>query len=159
MSTAADIANVLGMVTGAVTAYAGARRLKLTVDERRRLRRWAVELRLRLPRDYPDEAPSTSMLDTSVSRRRRARVRARYPFGIAVGRPSKARVLRMPGWTLWLMRAEDAERYEREWGAHLAQLVEEGALEQARRDRRRLALAAVTLAVALRVRQVLSRVR
>lgn len=55
------------------------------------------------------------------------------------------------------MEKDDAARYAVEWAAHLDQLVEEGELEQARRDRRRLALAAVLLAIRLRVRHVFSR--
>jgi hypothetical protein len=65
----------------------------------------------------------------------------------------------IPIWALGLLAPEDAQRYAWEWGAHLHQLIEEGELRQARIDRRRLALAAVTLAVALRVRRVLKRAR
>jgi hypothetical protein len=65
----------------------------------------------------------------------------------------------VPRWALGLLASEDAERYRIEWGAHLHQLVEDGELRQARRDRRRLAIGAVTLAVALRVRKVLRKAR
>ncbi|MGO9322669.1 MAG: hypothetical protein ACLQBY_17960 [Solirubrobacteraceae bacterium] len=64
---------------------------------------------------------------------------------------------KVPNWVLALMPDEDAQRYCQEWGAHLHQLVEEGEIRQARRDRRRLALAAVTLAIALRWRRALGR--
>jgi DNA-binding transcriptional MerR regulator len=66
-------------------------------------------------------------------------------------------VPKIPSWAMRLMASEDAERYTQEWGAHLYQLIEEGELRQARRDRRRLVLAAITLAVALRVRRALGR--
>ncbi len=66
---------------------------------------------------------------------------------------------KMPPWAFSLMTAKDAQRYAWEWGAHLHQLIEEGELRQARRDRRRLVLAAITLAVALRVRRALGRAR
>jgi hypothetical protein len=65
----------------------------------------------------------------------------------------------VPSWALGLMADADARRYAWEWSAHLLQLIEEGEIRQARRDRRRLALAAVTLAIALRVRRVLGRAR
>lgn len=70
-----------------------------------------------------------------------------------------ARRADIPTWALGLLAPEDAQRYAWEWGAHLHQLIEEGQTRQARIDRRRLALAAVTLAVALRVRRVLTRAR
>jgi hypothetical protein len=64
-----------------------------------------------------------------------------------------------PSWALAWMSDEDASRYLLEWGAHLRELIDEGELEQARRDRRRLAFAAISLAVALRVRRALRRTR
>jgi hypothetical protein len=63
----------------------------------------------------------------------------------------------VPGWAIGLMSARDGGRYASEWGAHLCQLIEEGELGQARRDRRRLALAAIFLAVTLRLRRALGR--
>lgn len=60
-----------------------------------------------------------------------------------------------PPRTVCLMATADAERYSAEWGAHLLQLVEEGEVKQARTDRRRLALAAVALALVLRLRRFL----
>jgi len=71
----------------------------------------------------------------------------------------RASRLGIPSVALGLLATEDAERYEREWGAHLYQLIEEGEFRQARRDRRRLVLAAITLAIVLRVRRALSRAR
>jgi hypothetical protein len=63
----------------------------------------------------------------------------------------------IPPWVLGLMPPNDAQRYTSEWTAHLDQLIAEGEIRQARRDRRRLALAAITLAIALRVRRALGR--
>jgi hypothetical protein len=65
----------------------------------------------------------------------------------------------VPAWALGLMAPADAQRYAWEWGAHLHQLIKEGRIKQAQSDRRRLVLAAVTLAVAIRVRRALSRAR
>jgi hypothetical protein len=62
----------------------------------------------------------------------------------------------VPTWPLRLFDPIDAQRYTREWGAHLYQLVEEGDIKRARIDRRRLAFAAVFLALALRVRRAFS---
>jgi hypothetical protein len=73
-------------------------------------------------------------------------------------RPHDAKV-DVPMWALGLMTAEDACRYEREWGAHLHQQVAEGDIKQARRDRRRMAFAAIKLAIALRVRLAFGRTR
>lgn len=80
--------------------------------------------------------------------------------GLRIGKPrSHAPRPDVPKWALGLLAAEDAHRYGWEWGAHLLQLVEEGELRQARRDRRRLAFSAIALAVALRVRNVLRKAR
>jgi hypothetical protein len=65
----------------------------------------------------------------------------------------------VPSWALGLMAEDDAQRYMWEWGAHLLQLIEEGEARQARRDRRRFAVTAITLAVVLRVRRALGRAR
>lgn len=65
----------------------------------------------------------------------------------------------VPSWALELMPSNDAQRYMAEWGAHLHQLIREGELRQARCDRRRLALTAVSLAIVLRVRRALSQAR
>jgi hypothetical protein len=82
-------------------------------------------------------------------------------FEVSQRRPAfwNSRQTRVPHWALALMRRNDARRYGCEWSAHLHQLIEEGETRQARRDRRRLALAAITLAVALRIRQALGRTR
>jgi hypothetical protein len=64
-----------------------------------------------------------------------------------------------PTWVLRLMTPKDAHRYKLEWGAHLHQLIEDGEIRQARHDRRRFVFAAVTIAVALRVRRVLGQTR
>jgi cell division ATPase FtsA len=64
----------------------------------------------------------------------------------------------MPGWVFVLMTREDAERYRREWGAHLAQLVEDREERQVNKHRRQLARAAVSMAITLRARRALQRV-
>jgi hypothetical protein len=69
------------------------------------------------------------------------------------GRPKAS----IPSWALGLMAAKDAQRYTWEWGAHLRELIEDGEGRQARRDRRRLIVAAITIAIALRVRRALGR--
>jgi len=63
----------------------------------------------------------------------------------------------VPIWPLALTSPDDATRYAAEWSAHLHERIQEGEIKQARRDRRRLIIAAVTLAVALRVRRALGR--
>jgi hypothetical protein len=65
----------------------------------------------------------------------------------------------VPTWALRLFDPVDVQRYSREWGAHLYQLVEEGEIDRARIDRRRLVFAAVFLALALRVRRAFSQAR
>jgi hypothetical protein len=65
----------------------------------------------------------------------------------------------VPLWATGLLSDQDAARYTYEWGAHLRQLIEEGQLDQARRDRRMLAVAALHLAFALRLRRVRGRMR
>jgi hypothetical protein len=65
----------------------------------------------------------------------------------------------VPTWALRLFNPIDAQRYSREWGAHLYQLVEEGDIKQARIDRLCLMCAAVFLALALRVRRAFSQAR
>ncbi len=61
---------------------------------------------------------------------------------------------RVPVWALALMDSEDARRYGAEWSAHLGQLIEEGEHKQARKDRRRLMVAGLTIAVVVRVRRL-----
>jgi hypothetical protein len=65
----------------------------------------------------------------------------------------------VPTWALRLFNPLDAQRYSREWGAHLYQLVEEGDIKQARIDRRCLVCATVFLALALRVRRAFNQAR
>jgi hypothetical protein len=100
---------------------------------------------------------------TSRARKRRFRLSLRltHPAGFALilGNEQRRAPTDVPSWALRLMGSDDAQRYTWEWGAHLHQLVEEGELRQARHDRRRLALGAVTLAIALRVRKVLRKAR
>lgn len=79
--------------------------------------------------------------------------------------PSHARVRRgqapvavdPPALALRLFSREDAAHYAREWRAHLSELVVDGEHRQARRDRRRLALRAPSLALELRVRALVRR--
>ncbi len=65
----------------------------------------------------------------------------------------------LPGWVVIVLGSEDAERYRKEWGAHLWEMIEAGELKQARRDRRRLIRAVLWLAFAIRVHRALKRVR
>jgi hypothetical protein len=85
-------------------------------------------------------------------------LRASWP-GWPARRSRPAVTASIPTWATSLMPAADARRYAWEWGAHLYQLIEEGQLRQARRDRRVLALAGLLMAVALRARRALSWVR
>jgi hypothetical protein len=73
---------------------------------------------------------------------------------IVVSNPPEERV---PTLALILMRGEDRERYRNEWAAHLSQLVTEGQLREARRDRRRFVLAALVIVCSVRFRRVLRR--
>jgi hypothetical protein len=68
-------------------------------------------------------------------------------------------VATVPAWSLRLLNPEDAWRYKLEWSAHLYQLLEEGEEKQAHIDRRRLALMAIALAIALRARRIFSGTR
>jgi hypothetical protein len=65
----------------------------------------------------------------------------------------------LPGWVFLLLGPEDAERYRKEWGAHLWELIEAAELERARRDRRRLICGIFWLALMIRVHRVLTRAR
>lgn len=76
-----------------------------------------------------------------------------------IGKSEPTPRINVPSWAIGLMNADDAQRYAFEWGAHLYQLVNEGQIKQARRDRRGLAFTAISLAVALRLRRVFSRAR
>lgn len=64
-----------------------------------------------------------------------------------------------PRMALRLFAEVDAERYAREWGAHLWELVAGGEHRQARSDRRRMAIGAPWLALQLRMRALLRRRR
>jgi predicted alpha/beta hydrolase family esterase len=79
----------------------------------------------------------------------------------AIGRRARTRSVSakttMPGWALDLLDQENAERYAFEWGAHLFQLVEEGHLEEARADRRRLTRLALVFAIVLLLRRARAR--
>jgi hypothetical protein len=98
----------------------------------------------------------------AVARASKAAGRSSRSVGLRTSRPARrsrpAVAASIPSWATRLMPAADARRYTWEWGAHLYQLVEEGQLKQARRDRRMLALAGLLMAMALRARKVLSRV-
>jgi hypothetical protein len=65
----------------------------------------------------------------------------------------------LPGWASVLLGPTDAERYRKEWGAHLWELIAEGDLRQARHDRRRLIRTIFWLALAIRVRRIFTRAR
>jgi hypothetical protein len=63
----------------------------------------------------------------------------------------------MPRWFLSLFPAEDAERYEAEWNAHLYILIQDGKPREARRVRRRLAVRGIFLAFEVRARRAAKR--
>jgi hypothetical protein len=65
----------------------------------------------------------------------------------------------VPSVVLLLFQPNDRDRYSREWTAHLCQLIAEGEIKRAKRDRRRLAGAAVLIAIGTRVRRAVGRVR
>lgn len=65
----------------------------------------------------------------------------------------------VPSWAFLLLTPDDAQRYKWEWSDHLRQLIEDGEAKQARIDRRRLALAAIFLAIVLRARRALGLLR
>jgi hypothetical protein len=67
------------------------------------------------------------------------------------------RTMHVPPPALRYMDQHDAARYAVEWHAHLYELIEAGEHKQAMRDRRRLAVAAVGMAIALRMRRVFNR--
>src|SRR4051794_23636886 len=53
--------------------------------------------------------------------------------------PHRARIdTDVPSWVLALLSYQDAERYAKEWAAHLHQRVREGEIREARVDRRSL---------------------
>jgi hypothetical protein len=59
----------------------------------------------------------------------------------------------VPRWALSFLPPADAYRYNLEWGAHLRELIDDGHRQQARTDRRRLAMMALFLAISIRVRR------
>jgi|HubBroStandDraft_3_1064219.scaffolds.fasta_scaffold12454_5 hypothetical protein len=65
----------------------------------------------------------------------------------------------VPSWAFLLLTSDDAQRYKWEWGDHLRQLIEDDEIKQARIDRRRLARAAIFLAIVLRIRRTLGLLR
>jgi len=65
----------------------------------------------------------------------------------------------VPTLVLLIFQPKDRDRYRREWNAHLGQLITEGEIMQAKRDRRRLAFAAIPLAIAMRMRRAFRRAR
>jgi hypothetical protein len=85
---------------------------------------------------------------------------ARPRPAISIRRMAQAadRSVSVSGWPMRLLGAE-RERYQREWGAHLLQLVEDGEIEQARAHRRQFRRQAVLLAIAIRTRRALGRAR
>jgi hypothetical protein len=65
----------------------------------------------------------------------------------------------IPGWAFVFLGPGDAERYRKEWGAHLWELIEADELKHARRDRRRLICVIFWLALVIRAHRVLTRAR
>lgn len=64
----------------------------------------------------------------------------------------------LPDWPLRLLGSEE-ERYRKEWGAHLLQLIDEGEVELARIHRQQFIRQAIVLTLVTRARRVLSRAR
>jgi hypothetical protein len=77
----------------------------------------------------------------------------KHKDNLASGGADRAAIESIPRWSIWLFERQDCERYEREWRAHIWELVAAGEITQAKRDRRRLALAGPVMAVALRARR------
>jgi hypothetical protein len=92
--------------------------------------------------------------------RYRAAYRLTFESGVRAGlarRPRRTPRTDLPGWASLILGAEDAERYRKEWGAHVWELIEEGQSKQARRDRRRLIRSIFWIAVVVRVTRALTR--
>ena len=68
----------------------------------------------------------------------------------------RERAMSASEWSLRLLGPE-GDRYRKEWGAHLAQLVAEGEVELARIHRRQFMRQAIMLAVTIRVRRARGR--
>jgi hypothetical protein len=70
-------------------------------------------------------------------------------------RPARSRPVRtdIPRWALVCL-GEEAERYAREWAAHLHERVEDGEIREAKRDRRRLVRRAVAMGLSSQLRTV-----
>jgi len=149
MSTLVTILSIVSPLVGLAAALLafynhGGRSLKIRV----RLR----EITIESSRDRSAEKPFKR-------KKRKPKNRIKSRSASSGEQPDHAGGIEIPRWAFGLMAPSDAQRYAWEWGAHLSQLLEEGELRKARRDRRRFIIAAVTLAVALRVRRALGRAR
>lgn len=82
-----------------------------------------------------------------------AAVAAREQLALSAREQRKSQ---MPDWALLLLRTDDADRYRKEFGAHLCELIQAGEMRQARRDRRRMIAAVLWFAVALRARRLIT---
>lgn len=154
---AVAVSTIVGAIASVLCAWASIRsmrrskRVMVTPSHRHAFERRRDHYRRKLAR-------RRFLLEEARYERRLQQRRARDLLNSSLCNSSRAR-FDLLTCALTLMATRDIWRYAREWAAHLFQLIEEGELSQARRDRRRLALAAITLAVALRMRRALNRAR
>lgn len=179
MSLVAGVATVVGAFTSVLALWIGVRGRRIQTQNYRLSQRYYVSYSCREWADPHVEPKGMKLNDlrpegviildeshklvdfgsTDTMNRPSDRPPLQRMSMLVTAQRTRARRADIPAWALGLMAAKDAQRYAWEWGAHLHQLIEEGQTRQARTDRRRLALTAVTLAVALRVRRVLTRAR
>jgi hypothetical protein len=164
MEWVVDIATIAGAIASVVCAWVG-------ISSRRRQNRSDRQnhplARLKAAeweRGHDEAIESAILRDGYVELRDAAGVRHLLLVSVELreeqerrDRERRMKRARVPPWALDLMPPDDSRRYAMEWSAHLLQLIEENAIGQARRDRRRLTFAAVVLSVALRVRRALSK--
>jgi hypothetical protein len=170
LAAAATIVSSVASILGAWAAMRGSRRDRKLIQHQRESVRYYIErnpdLRTAVEDDPKYRAASPAEEAEAFARlaieatnvvgtHRRDRKSMQIP---RLKRKPRSRP-DVPSWALGLMADQDAQRYAWEWGAHLHQLIEEGEARQARRDRRRFVVAAVTLAVALRLRRAVGRAR
>ncbi len=151
LTTAADIAQIVAAIASAVSLLLALRRRQLKQIQRMPRPMGGYGIRARSSQSAPNKRVVTN-LKVRLDRN-----------GIRIWRlrPPKYRSARIdiPTWALVFLASDDAERYRREFGAYVWQLVDEGHIKQARRARRRLILTAISFAVVLRTRRLLGRAR
>jgi hypothetical protein len=159
LTIAIDITSIFGGLTSVIGLWVMLRRprrqrrthrlLQDRIDkERMEMIRALAELGREL---YGDRVPSDAEVKSNLSP-----LHGSNHFFVPAMRPVDRRAS-VPAWSLSFFPRADIYRYENEWGAHLQQLISEGELKQARRDRHRLMMAGITLAIVVRVRRRLRR--